>query len=122
MAAVSCPDCDGSFTVSALAGRLYFVGWIGHSYRLADALAAKEERLENRLWTVVTAVEELVALLKDLHARGGSLFARAEYGRRNEALRVLTDDFDGSSTRPFPSISEWSMRTPRRNPRNHDQR
>ena len=52
-------------TVSALAGALYFVCWIGHSYDLADVLAAKEERLENRLWTVVTAVEELVALLKD---------------------------------------------------------
>ena len=55
VAAVSCPDCGGSLTVSALAGGLYFVCRIGHSYGLADALAAKEERLENRLWTVVTA-------------------------------------------------------------------
>ena len=36
--------------------------------------------------------EELVALLKDLHARSGSVLARAEYGRRNEALRVLADE------------------------------
>jgi hypothetical protein len=57
---------------------LFFVCRIGHSYGLAEVLAAKEERLENRLWTVVTAAEELAALLKDLHGRSGSSRARAE--------------------------------------------
>ena len=91
VAAVSCPDCGGSLRVSVVGEALYFVCRIGHSYGLSEVLAAKEDRLENRLWTVVTAVEELGARLKDLQSRTGSPTARAEYLRRHEALTRLGD-------------------------------
>jgi len=91
VAAVSCPDCGGSLRVSVVGDGLFFACRIGHSYGLSEVLAAKEERLENRLWTAVTAVEELAALLKDLQNRSGSPTARAEYGRRHEALMRLGD-------------------------------
>jgi hypothetical protein len=91
VAAVSCPDCGGSLRVSVVGDALYFACRIGHSYGLLEVLAAKEERLENRLWTVVTAVEEMAALLKDLQGRTGPPAARGEYGRRHEALMRLGD-------------------------------
>ena len=91
VAAVSCPDCGGSLTVSVLTNSLFFQCRIGHRYGLTELLAAKEEGLEARLWTAVTALEELTALLKDLHGRSRAPRARTEYMRRAEEFSTLTE-------------------------------
>ncbi len=92
VAALACPDCGGTLTVREMGGGLHFVCRIGHSYGLSEVLGAKEERLEDRLWTAVTAVDELAALLTDLQSRTRSDAARAEYRRRTEALLVLSNE------------------------------
>jgi two-component system chemotaxis response regulator CheB len=68
---LSCPDCDGVLEVSAVgrASALHFACRTGHTFALGELFAAKEERLETRLWTAYTAFEELVQLLHDLGER-----------------------------------------------------
>jgi len=61
-------DCAGSLEVERRGhkGHLHFACRIGHAYAVAELLAAKEQRLEERLWTAVVALDELTMLLDDL--------------------------------------------------------
>jgi hypothetical protein len=99
---ISCPDCCGSLGVRAEGrdGFLVFECRIHHTYDVAEVLAAKEERLEERLWSAVVALEELVRLLRDLaeqgHEHGETAAARRAYEARAalaqqhaDALRVM---------------------------------
>src|SRR5689334_11450172 len=85
---IACPDCSGVLGVRAEGrdGFLVFECRIQHTYDVAELLTAKEERLEERLWSVVVSFEELVRLLGDLAARGGrhgeSAAARRAYEER----------------------------------------
>jgi hypothetical protein len=65
---LACPDCCGVLTVAieGRKGHLNFVCRVGHVYALPDLLLAKEQVLEERLWSALTATEELIALLRDL--------------------------------------------------------
>jgi hypothetical protein len=102
---VACPDCSGVLGVRAEGrdGFLVFVCRIEHSYDLAELLAAKEEALEERLWSAVVALEELATLLAELadggDAHGESAAARRAYEaraaaarRHAEALRAIVND------------------------------
>jgi hypothetical protein len=89
---VSCPDCCGVLGVRT-EGResLMFECRVGHTYDVAELLAAKEEVLEERLWTAITSLEELITLLGELAARASQEDnpAVAEtYRRREEVARV----------------------------------
>jgi len=99
---VACPDCSGVLGVRAEGrdGFLVFVCRILHTYDVAELLAVKEERLEERLWCGVVALEELAQLLADLAAQGAdhgeSAGARQAYEKRAavargraEALRTM---------------------------------
>jgi hypothetical protein len=70
--AVTCPDCAGTLTVQTEGdtGYLHFRCRTGHAFSLTSLLACKEEVLEARLWTALTALEELAALLRDLDRVG----------------------------------------------------
>jgi len=72
-------------------GLLAFMCRIEHTYDVAELLAAKEERLEERLWSTVLAFEELATLLSDLAATGSrhgeSAGARRAYETRVPAVR-----------------------------------
>ena len=50
---VSCPDCCGMLAVHVEGKRstLVFECRFGHTFMLEELLAAKEERLDERLWT-----------------------------------------------------------------------
>src|SRR5262245_25783696 len=65
---IACPDCCGVLAVRAEGHErnLSFLCRIGHTYDVTELLSAKEETLEERLWSAVTGFEELVALLADL--------------------------------------------------------
>jgi len=45
---------------------LVFECRVGHTYMLEELLAAKEERVDERLWTTYTALVELATLLGDV--------------------------------------------------------
>ena len=66
----TCPDCFGSLQVRIEGDvRLLFRCRIGHSFSVTGLLAAKEGLIEERLWTVLTSLEEFAALLEDLERR-----------------------------------------------------
>jgi hypothetical protein len=94
---VACPDCSGVLGVRAEGrdGFLVFACRIQHTYDVAELLATKEERLEERLWCGVVALEELARLLADLATQGGdhgeSAGARRAYEERAAVTRRHAD-------------------------------
>jgi two-component system chemotaxis response regulator CheB len=95
---LTCPDCPGALAVrtEGLEGYLHFECRIGHAYSLRDLLAAKEERIEERLWAAVVALEELAAVLGELESRRGtpdSPYAARSRGAlaHARALRAVID-------------------------------
>lgn len=71
---LTCPDCGGSLSVRAegASGYLYFRCRIGHVFALDSLVAAKEDGVERCLWVAVTALEELLALGRDLQRPEGA--------------------------------------------------
>jgi hypothetical protein len=71
---LACPDCSGTLTVQieGQSGYWHFRCRIGHGFSLASLLACKEEVLETSLWSAVTALAELAALLRDLDGVDGA--------------------------------------------------
>jgi hypothetical protein len=72
VAGLACPDCTGTLTVREEGswGHLHFQCRIGHGYALGSLLAAKEEAIEERLWSALVSMEELAALLEELQGLG----------------------------------------------------
>jgi hypothetical protein len=101
--ALVCPDCPGTLTVETRGykGHLHFACRIGHTFAVPDLLAAKEQRIEERLWGAVLALEEMGALLRDLDGQAarecGAEVGRACQNRRQvveahaRSLRALID-------------------------------
>lgn len=90
LTALVCPDCAGTLVVRREGAELSFRCRIGHVYAVPELLEAKEEVLERRLWSVVAALEELAAALRDL----GLHAERAERAERDAAAvrRVIEDN------------------------------
>lgn len=65
-----CPDCSGNLVVERDAGYVSFRCRVGHTYSVVELLAAKESRLEDRMWSVVFGFEEMAALLESLDGHG----------------------------------------------------
>ena len=65
---VACPDCGGVLGVvrDGYDSHPSFCCRVGHRFALVTLLTSKEERLEERLWSALVAVEELIALLRDI--------------------------------------------------------
>src|SRR2546428_8334360 len=82
--AIACPDCPGVLAVTATghAASLEFACRIGHRFSTEELLIAKEEKIEARLWSAVTVLEELAALLPDLGAE-------ERYDRRRQQTVTL---------------------------------
>ena len=70
LSGIGCPDCPGALEVRAIGekGALEFRCRIGHLFTAKELIETKEEKLEARFWAVVEALDELVALLRDLEA------------------------------------------------------
>lgn len=71
LSGLACPDCPGALTVEVQGrkGHLHFTCRIGHTYAVPALLAAKEQAVEERLWSAVLTVEEMAALLRDLEGQ-----------------------------------------------------
>jgi two-component system, chemotaxis family, protein-glutamate methylesterase/glutaminase len=72
VAALACPDCAGTLAVRVEGdqGHLRFRCRIGHAYGLGSLLGAKEEAIEQRLWSALVSMEELADLLEELQRLG----------------------------------------------------
>jgi two-component system chemotaxis response regulator CheB len=90
---LSCPDCSGVLAVrhAGVQGHVVFICRVGHRYSIGDVVAAKEERLEDRLWAALQSLQELADLLGELsrHAESQRLASLAavfaDRARRAEA-------------------------------------
>jgi hypothetical protein len=118
---ITCPDCFGVLQVRAEGndGNLSFVCRVGHTYDVTELVSAKEEGLDTRLWTVITAFEELAAFLEDLtrlgdprHTFPASFADRASRARTAAtALREIARanrPVDLAPAEPGPLIGEAS--------------
>jgi two-component system, chemotaxis family, protein-glutamate methylesterase/glutaminase len=87
---VACPDCGGTLTVRAegRSGYLHFRCRIRHAFSVGSLLATKEDVLEATLWASVRALEELAALLGDLHRLGDPY---SDSCRADDARRRITE-------------------------------
>jgi hypothetical protein len=88
---ITCPDCFGVVEVRGEGNEanLSFVCRVGHTYDVTELLSAKEEGLDTRLWTVITAFEELAALLEDLTRLAGGR-GRFPTSFEDRAIRART--------------------------------
>src|SRR5262249_59975379 len=68
---VSCPSCAGTLAVRIHRTLITFVCYIGHVYSVPELLAAKEDRLEQRLWTALSSLAYSAMRLEGLERRGG---------------------------------------------------
>lgn len=88
---LGCPDCHGVLTVEALGnqGYLTFRCRVGHTFSAESLLTAKEDQLEQSLWTIIEVVEEIVqlylALSADDRAAGRHDLADARESRAKRA-------------------------------------
>jgi len=96
---ISCPDCPGVLGVTNDGHSLQFRCRIGHLYSLKELIQSKEQRLEDRLWDPVTALDELAHLLREAIEAEETGPLREAYEERAEralryaeALRALIDD------------------------------
>jgi hypothetical protein len=89
-------------------GHLNFICRVGHVYALPDLLLAKEQALEQRLWSALVAVEELIALLRDLEARAEECWPGGEDQCRNRrsALEAYTLTLRRVIERERPAVVE----------------
>ena len=56
---VNCPDCSGVISLDrdAETGHLRYVCQVGHAYSVEEMAVAKEEQIENALWSVINLLE-----------------------------------------------------------------
>ena len=90
---LTCPDRGGSLTVRADGGSGYFHFRcrIGHVFALESLVAAKEDGVERCLWVAVTALEELLALGRDLQRAEGALGPGQDNDLSDRIARLQAD-------------------------------
>jgi two-component system chemotaxis response regulator CheB len=102
MTGLSCPDCHGVLQVAFESDTypLLLVCRIGHTFSAAELIMAKEDTLEHVLWSGITALEELTALLAELDEKHDPATSSAAYraridllsGQRESLLRLLEEN------------------------------
>jgi two-component system, chemotaxis family, protein-glutamate methylesterase/glutaminase len=100
---VNCPDCSGVISLDrdAETGHLRYVCQIGHAYSVEEIAVAKEDQIENAVWTVLNLLEHAELIYGHLleEARRGKLLTaeapldtrirQSEHQRRQ--LRAVLD-------------------------------
>ncbi len=93
---IACPDCCGVLSVrDAGNGHIRFTCRIGHAYTVKELLVAKEDAIEERLWKIIVALEELAQVLDDLDRRSGARRWQARVTWLRQAsgiIREVNDD------------------------------
>ena len=97
---LGCPACPGTLAISGDTTHVRFRCLVGHVYSLRDLIEAKEERVEERLWSLVTSYRELAELLRCAIEEGlvaGSPLAYEQRAKRatqnSDAVeRILRED------------------------------
>ena len=91
---IGCPDCRGVLAVREDVKRrhLAFSCRVGHAYSGESLIAAKEDQLEESLWSAVEVYEEIAQLHGEMAARAradGLTSVAAAYQRRSRRALAL---------------------------------
>jgi two-component system chemotaxis response regulator CheB len=86
---LGCPDCGGGMFAIRTGRAVHYVCHVGHSFSPQTLLAAKDDNIEEALWTAISAAQEKAMILSDLAARAEqSGDAQAHRAHLAEAERV----------------------------------
>ncbi|AEV83625.1 chemotaxis protein CheB [Actinoplanes sp. SE50] len=101
--ALGCPECHGGMYVVRTGRAAHYVCHVGHSYSPQTLLAARDNGLEEALWTAVSVLQEKVMILRELidqaEKAGEAEVARgyrAEADRTSAAAALLQEQAAGS--------------------------
>ncbi len=86
----SCPECQGSLeqVKEPTTGTLSYLCRIGHRYDPREMLVGKEIAIDRVLWAALTAIDELVCILKELKERGDPATGAPDYRARCQVAIV----------------------------------
>ncbi len=116
---IGCAECPGVLYVSPVgtSGWLSFRCRVGHAFSADTLVAAKEEQLEDSLWSTVETLEELIQLYRALDVREqlkpdsprrSVLTQRLALAERH--LRFLKDLIDSEGPSPMKASLEGNSR------------
>jgi two-component system chemotaxis response regulator CheB len=116
---IGCAECPGVLYVSSVgsSGWLSFRCRVGHAFSADTLVAAKEEQLEDSLWSTIETLEELIQLYRALEVREqlkpdspqrSVLTQRLTLAERH--LRVLRDLIDSEGPSPMKASLEGNSR------------
>jgi len=85
----TCPDCHGAIELVIDDEGIppLFRCRIGHTFTATEMMMGREQRVEHLLWTTLTALEELGALLADLDRLDDPTTTHERYTARIEHVR-----------------------------------
>jgi two-component system chemotaxis response regulator CheB len=90
---LGCPDCSGVLAVSEMGrgGLFFFECRVGHTFSGESLIHAKEDRVEEHLWSAIETFDELSLLHQEvaqrLAARGAARTARSYRDRARRAAK-----------------------------------
>ena len=88
---IGCPDCRGVLAVEERSsGQLAFFCRVGHAYSGQSLVVAKEDQLENALWSAVETYEEVAMLGREMAQRLRRAGTRAGRSTHEERARRAT--------------------------------
>jgi two-component system chemotaxis response regulator CheB len=98
---LGCPDCRGGMREVRTGKAMHYVCHVGHSWSPHSFIAAKDDGIEEALWTAVSAMQEKLTVLRSLAAgadRTGDAAAaqahRADAERVSRSTEVLRRSLD----------------------------
>ncbi|WP_433299224.1 chemotaxis protein CheB [Actinoplanes sp. CA-030573] len=96
--ALGCPECTGGMYLVRTGLAAHYVCHIGHSYSPQSLLAIRDDRIEEAIWTAVSALQEKAMVIEELvrqsttaNDAAAAQGYRAEAERANRAASVLRE-------------------------------
>ncbi len=102
--AISCPDCPGVLEVRAESNHLRFRCRIGHVYSLSEVVQGKERRLDDLLWSLLTAFDELANILEEAVVKGLAEESRQPFAERAASIRQYQTTLRGMLDSNLPVV------------------
>ena len=100
---IGCPDCSGVLSVEkeGTEGHLRYTCHVGHSFSLHSLLEAKEDQLEEALWSVISILQHVGTICREVkdHADSTELRSRAQarilqVKEHEKAVRTVVEETD----------------------------
>lgn len=105
--ALGCPECGGGMYESRTGDAVHYVCHAGHAWSPQAFVAARDDGVEEALWTAISAMQEKITMLGEMAAQAertgnepGARAYRAEAGRVGRAVEVVREHALGAPVPP----------------------